>query len=315
MLSKDRLGMPLVVWAAKCRSRDAMAALLNAGAPASTAYNRCSLLHFCCSSAYDDGVLLLLSRRCSLVDAPDSSCPPHSSSLHLALENLQFDTVMLFLKLLKQLYSRDRNTVTRMCNLPDFRGILPLHAALNRQDAPSTAVDLCRELLSIGASPLAAAASTSAVMNGSIAANGASQPGETAIDLATRLRLWDAAALFISSGKAGAVVSSADNDGGDVGSAATATSTAAAKAKVAAAATELIDAASAGRVSVVAELLLMANGAILAHQTTAPGVAPITPIHAILTMSHALRDNISNITSLLSSAILKLSRMLQHCCT
>jgi hypothetical protein len=41
ILSKDHHGMPLVVWAAKCKSRDAMAALLNAGAPTNTIYNSC----------------------------------------------------------------------------------------------------------------------------------------------------------------------------------------------------------------------------------------------------------------------------------
>jgi hypothetical protein len=64
MVASDSRGMPLIVWAAKCRSREAMTALLNAGASVNTIYNGCSLLHFCCSSAYDDGARLLLSRRC-----------------------------------------------------------------------------------------------------------------------------------------------------------------------------------------------------------------------------------------------------------
>ena len=69
-------------------------------------------------------------------------CSTPSSSLHLAIENLQassfiiifrscirscpryflqVETVMLFLKLLKQLWSRDKSTVIRLCNAPNFR--------------------------------------------------------------------------------------------------------------------------------------------------------------------------------------------------
>ena len=38
MLSCDRHGVPMVVWAARCRSRDALAAVLNAGAAIKTEY-------------------------------------------------------------------------------------------------------------------------------------------------------------------------------------------------------------------------------------------------------------------------------------
>ena len=44
MLSCDRHGMPMVVWAARCRSRDALAAVLNAGAPIKTEFNGSSLM-------------------------------------------------------------------------------------------------------------------------------------------------------------------------------------------------------------------------------------------------------------------------------
>ena len=41
---QDRHGMPIIVWAAQCRAREAMAALLNAGAAATTVHNgsRCT---------------------------------------------------------------------------------------------------------------------------------------------------------------------------------------------------------------------------------------------------------------------------------
>ncbi len=38
ILSKDRQGMPIIAWAAECKSREAMSAILNAGAPATTVH-------------------------------------------------------------------------------------------------------------------------------------------------------------------------------------------------------------------------------------------------------------------------------------
>lgn len=184
-------------------------------------------------------------------------------------------------------------------------------------------MDICRELLSVGASPLTASTSSSTSTittstNGAGATNVVHQLGETAIDLAMRLRLWDVAALFISSGKAGTVISAIHDEDNAKGTTAAATSTATAQAKTAAGAAELIDAASAGRVDIVTELLLNADGAVLSHQMAASISASsrfhslITPIHAILAMSQALRENISNISSILLSALVKISRTSQH---
>jgi hypothetical protein len=195
-------------------------------------------------------------------------------------------------------------------------------------------VDVCRELLSIGATPLAAAAPTTTtsaaaadaaaavdVADAAAAAAAASATssaqllGETAVDVGARLRLWDAVALFISSGKAGAVISTSRRDDGHQEPAAASASAAAVLAKVAAAAAALVDAASAGRAGVVSELLLKADGAVLAHQLAATAAPPaplpppaITPLHAVLTMSRDLSDNVANVASSLSAALLKLSR-------
>jgi hypothetical protein len=144
---------------------------------------------------------------------------------------------------------------------------------------------------------------------------------ETAIDVAARLRLWDAVALFIMSGKAGTVISSTGHADGESHSAAVAT--APKLVKVAAAAAALVDAAGAGRTSVVANLLLEADGTVLAHQisppppplqssssssTAATPSFPITPLHSILTMSRDLQDNVANISSNLTLSLRKLSR-------
>jgi hypothetical protein len=228
------------------------------------------------------------------------------------------------------------------------RGVLPLHAALFRPDAAATAVPLCSQLLALGATPLAAAVAASATAAADDDSD-AEHPAETVIDLAMRLRLWDVAALFIMSGKAGTVISSALVDGGAGGSATLAAaaatpSAAAALARVAAAAAALIDAASAGRASVVADMLLQADGDVLAHQISPPSTSassssttelsssssslssssaaeaalptlppspPVTPLHSIFTMTLDLQDNVANISSNLTSAMRKLSRT-QH---
>ncbi len=225
--------------------------------------------------------------------------------------------MLLFLKLLKQLLSRDKSAVIRLCNAPDFRlvlslhlerdeflipirrGVLPLHAALSRQDAASTAAGICSELLDLGASPLAAA----------VAADGVQLMSENAIDVAMRLRLWNAVALFISSGKAGSLINSNSSITSKEEKEASADkpSAAAARAKVAAAAAMIIENAGAGRGSIVADLLLRADGAVLSHQISASAI-PITPIHCILTMGADLNDNIANLSSNLLAAISKLTR-------
>ena len=183
--------------------------------------------------------------------------------------------------------------------MPTCRGVLPLHATLSRQDAASTAADICSELLGLGATPLAAAA----------AADGVQHMSENAIDVAMRLRLWDAVALFITSGKAGSLIINNSSITGDEEKEAAAQkpSAAAAQAKVAAAAAAIVENASAGRSSIVAELLLRANADVLSHQISASSM-PITPIHCIMTMGADLHDNIANMSSHLLSAISKLTR-------
>jgi hypothetical protein len=146
-----------------------------------------------------------------------------------------------------------------------------LHATLNRSDAAETAVSICSELLNIGASPLAASASAAAAAAAAAAdtsvsvSDGVHVVGETAIDVAVRLRLWDAAALFIMSGKAGAIINNAreDDEAGQPAPTAASPSSASILAKVAAAAADLIDAACAGRTSIVVDLLRQADGDVL----------------------------------------------------
>jgi hypothetical protein len=183
--------------------------------------------------------------------------------------------------------------------IPTRRGVLPLHAALSRPDAASTAAGICSELLGLGATPLAAAA----------AADGVQHASENAIDFAMRLRLWEAVALFISSGKAGSLIISNSSITGDEEreAAAQKPSAVAAQAKVAAAAAAIVENASAGRSSIVAELLLRANADVLSHQISASSI-PITPIYCIMTMGADLHDNIANLSSNLLSAISKLTR-------
>jgi hypothetical protein len=176
------------------------------------------------------------------------------------------------------------------------RGVLPLHAALSRPDAASTAADICSELLGLGATPLAAAAAA--------AADGEQHMSENAIDVAMRLRLWDAVALFISSGKAGSLIISNNSITGHEEKEAAAVT---AQAKVAAAAAAIVENASAGRSSIVAELLLRANADVLSHQISTSSI-PITPIHCIMTMGADLHDNIANLSSNFLSAISKLTR-------